>query len=165
MSQLYAESGVKRKDTAGTMGIRALLVLGVVVGIILMLMGGVIGIVGIVLAIVMVFIFPKLNIEYEYVFVDGQIDFDRIIGKAKRKTVLRLDMEQMEVIAPLGSHALDGYTYTQSIKKDFSSRDKNSKPFVIIASDQEKKYYITFEPNEKMITVMKSKSPRKVILL
>jgi hypothetical protein len=162
MNQLYAEAGVKRKDDMTSMGIRALLVIGIVVGILLMLLGGVFGIAGVVMVVILIYLFPKLNVEYEYVFVDGQLDFDRITGKAKRKTLLRVDMEQVEVVAPEGSHALDGFTYVQYEKKDFTSRDKASKPYVIIASVDEKKYRISFEPSEKMITMMKQKSPRKI---
>ncbi|MDF2943432.1 MAG: hypothetical protein K0S01_2290 [Herbinix sp.] len=162
MNQLYAEAGVKRKDNMTILGLRTLMIVGIVVGILLMLLGGVFGIGGVVIIVVLVFLFPKLNVEYEYVFVDGQLDFDRITGKAKRKTILRVDMEQMEIVAPEGSHALDGYTYVQYEKKDFSSGDKTSKPYIIIASVEDKKYRITFEPTEKMITMMRQKSPRKI---
>jgi hypothetical protein len=162
MNQLYAEAGVKRKESADTMALRALLVIGIIVGVFLMLIGSYVGIAGIILVVVMVFLFPKLNVEYEYVFVDGQFDFDRITGKAKRKTILRIDMEQIEIIAPEGSHALDSYNNPQFEKKDFSSRDKSVKPYVIIASDKEKKYRIVFEPSEKMLSMVKQKNPRKL---
>ncbi len=162
MNQLYAEAGTKRKDNGKILGLRALLILGVAIGVIFMLLGGVFGIVGVVLVVAMIYFFPKLNVEYEYVFVDGQIDFDRITGKAKRKTLLRIDMEQAEIVAPQGSHALDGFTYVQLINKDFSSGDKNVKPYIIIASVEDKKYRIAFEPSEKMLAMMKQKSPRKI---
>jgi hypothetical protein len=162
MNQLYAEAGVKRINDGKILGLRALLVMGVVVGVILMMFGGLFGIAGIVLVVGAVYLFPKLNVEYEYVFVDGQIDFDRITGKAKRKTQLRIDLEQVEIIAPMGSHALDGFTYTQLVNKDFSSGDKNRKPYIIVASVEDKKYRIAFEPSEKMLAMMKQKSPRKI---
>jgi hypothetical protein len=162
MNQLYAEAGVKRKNNTTSMALRTLMILGVIIGAMLMLLGGVFGIVGIVIIVLMVFLLPRLNVEYEYVFVDGQIDFDRITGKAKRKTVLRIDLEQVEIIAPDGSHALDGYTHIQYEKKDFSSGDKNSKAYIIIANKENKKYRIAFEPTEKMLAMIKQKSPRKL---
>jgi hypothetical protein len=162
MNQLYAEAGVKRKETTVSMALRALLVIGAVVGALLMLLGGLFGILGIVIIAIMIFLFPKLNIEYEYVFVDGQIDFDRISGKAKRKTMLRIDMEQVDIIAPEGSHALDSYNNVQVERRDFSSGDKNSKSYIIIANKEEKKYRIAFEPNEKMLSMIKQKNPRKL---
>lgn len=162
MNQLYAEAGVRKKETSVSMALRALLVVGAVVGALLMLLGGLFSILGIIIIALMVFLFPKLNIEYEYVFVDGQIDFDRITGKAKRKTILRIDMEQVDIIAPEGSHALDSYNHVQIERKDFSSGDKNSKPYVIIANKENKKYRIAFEPNEKMLSMIKQKNPRKL---
>jgi hypothetical protein len=162
MNQLYAEAGVKRKNNTTSMALRTLMILGIIIGAMLMLLGGVFGIAGIVIIVLMVFLLPRLNVDYEYVFVDGQIDFDRITGKAKRKTVLRIDLEQVEIIAPDGSHALDGYTNAQYEKKDFSSGDKNVKAYIIIANKENKKYRIAFEPSEKMLGMIKQKSPRKL---
>lgn len=162
MNQLYAEVGVKRKETTTSMLLRALMVLAIVVGVVLMLLGGLFGIAGVVLVVIMIFLFPRLSIEYEYVFVDGQIDFDRISGKAKRKTLLRIDLEQVEIIAPEGSHSLDSYNNVQCEKKDFSSGDKNIKPYIIIVNKDNKKIRIAFEPNEKLLSMIKQKSPRKL---
>ncbi len=162
MNQLYAEAGVKRKENAKSMALRALMITGAVIGVILMLVGGFVGIAGIVMIVAVVFLFPRLNVEYEYVFVDGQIDFDRIAGKARRKTLFRIDMDQVEIIAPESSHALDAYSHIQCEKKDFSSGDRNAKPYIIICSKDSKKYRIAFEPNEKMLTMIKQKSPRKL---
>ncbi len=164
MNQLYAEAGVKKKDNMQSIALRVLLIIGIVIGILLMLLGGVFGIAGVVIVVAMVFLFPKLNVEYEYVFVDGQIDFDKITAKSKRKTMLRIDMEQVEIIAPEGSHSLDGYTYVQYVKKDFSSGDKASKPYVAIASVEDKKYRISFEPNEK-IRANKIMHHKRIIIL
>ncbi len=164
MNQLYAEAGVKRKDTSKTMVLRSLLILGIVFGVFLLMFGSYLGIIGVILIAAMVFLFPKLNVEYEYVFVDGQIDFDRITAKSRRKTLLRIDLEQVEIMAPEGSHALDSYNHIQLEKKDFSSGDKTVKPYVIIANKEEKKYRISFEPSEKMLEMMKQKSPRKITL-
>lgn len=162
MNQLYAEAGVKKKETTTSIALRVLMVVGVIAGLLLMTFGGIFSIVGIGLAALIIFLFPRLNVDYEYIFVDGQFDFDRISGKSKRKTMLRIDMEQVEVIAPKGSHALDGYTYVQYEKMDFSSGDKNAKPYIIIANKDNKKLYISFEPSEKMLTMIKQKSPRKL---
>ncbi|MDF2539581.1 MAG: hypothetical protein K0S76_2602 [Herbinix sp.] len=162
MNQIYAEAGVKRKDTASTMGLRLLLILGIVAGFFISMLGSFFSIIGVAIIVVLGYLFPKLNVEYEYVFVDGQLDFDRISGKSKRKTLLRIDLEQVDIVAPANSHAMDSYANIQSEKKDFTSRNANSKPYVIIANVQNKKAFIYFEPSEKMITMMKQKSPRKV---
>lgn len=162
MNELYAEAVVKRKETAATLALRALMIIAVLVGVALIMFGGIVSFVGIALLLGVFFFYPRLNVEYEYVFVDGQLDFDRITGKAKRKTMLRIDFEQVEIMAPINSHALDSYKNVQLEKKDFSSLDKDSKPYVIIANSDGKKLKIIFEPNEKMLAMIKQKSPRKV---
>jgi hypothetical protein len=162
MNQSYAEAGVKRKENAFSMAQRVLMIVGIAVGVIIMTLGSFLTIIGVAIVVILVFLFPRLNVEYEYVFVDGQIDFDRITGKSRRKTMLRVDMEQTEIVAPEGSHALDGYTYVQMEKKDFSSGDRTIKPYIIIANVKNKQYRIAFEPSEKMLAMMKQKSPRKV---
>lgn len=162
MNQLYTEVGVKKKDTPMTWGLRSLMVVGIITGFLLMFLGGIFAVAGVVLAVVLIFLFPRLNVEYEYVFVDGQIDFDKITGKSKRKTILRVDMEQAEIVAPEGSHALDGYTHVQLERRDFTSGDKAVKPYIIVAKVEDKKYWVSFEPNEKMLTMMRQKSPRKI---
>lgn len=162
MNQLYAEAGVKRKDNAASMALRALIIFGIIIGFFLLFLGQVFSMVGIVLIVALIYLFPRLNVEYEYVFVDGQLDFDAIKGKAKRKTLLRIDFEQVEIMAPLDSHALDSYTYVKLVEKNFSSGNKDSKPYAIVANVEDKKLKIIFEPNEKMLSMIKQKSPRKL---
>lgn len=163
MNQMYAEAGVKRQDTVSTIALRILVFIGMIVGLLLALAGSYFSIIGVAVIVVLFYLYPRLNVEYEYVFVDGQLDFDRITGKAKRKTMLRIDMEQVDIIAPANSHSLDNYQNIQFENKDFSSRGKNSSPYIIIVNNNNKKLRIIFEPNEKMLTVMKQKSPRKVV--
>ena len=164
MNQQYAEAGVKRKDTAATTGLRLLMFLGILISFILIILGQLLSYIGIVI-IVLVFIFyPRLSVEYEYVFVDGQLDFDKISGKNKRKTMLRIDFDSVEIMAPYNSPALDSYNNMQLEKKDFSSLSKDSKPYAIIASDGSKKMKILFEPSEKMLTMIRQKNARKVVI-
>lgn len=162
MNQQYAEAGVKKKDNMLTMAIRVLMIIGILAGIFVITMGSYFILIGMAIAAALIFLMPRLNIEYEYVFVDGQIDFDRIVAKSKRKTLLQVDMEQIEIVAPAGSHALDSYANIQLETKNFSSGDQSVKPYIIIASLEDKKYRIIFEPSEKMLAVMKQKSPRKI---
>ena len=165
MNQLYAEAEVKKKEDMQSIIIKALLAAAVFVSLFVATLGSYFILISVAVIAGVFFLFPRLNVEYEYVFVDGQIDFDRIMGKAKRKTLLRIDMEQVEIVAQIGSHALDSYNNAQYVTKNFSSGDKSAKPFVIIASAEDKKYRILFEPSEKMITMMRQKSPRKISMI
>lgn len=163
MNQLYAEAGVKRKDTVATMGLRLLMFLAIFISLFLILLGQLFSYIGVIIIILVFFFYPKLSVEYEYVFVDGQLDFDKITGKAKRKTMLRIDFDQVEMMAPFDSPALDSYNNIQLEKKDFSSLSKDSKPYAIIASAGSNKMKILFEPSEKMLNMIKQKNSRKVV--
>ncbi len=163
MNQLYTEVGVKRKENSTTMMLRTFMIIGIVLGAFMLLLGSYFAIVGVIIVAALVFLMPRLKVEFEYVFVDGQIDFDRIVAGSKRKTALRIDMEQVEIVAQESSHALDSYKQQQFDKRDFTSGDKAKKAFVIIASKDDKRYYVRFEPTEEMLAMIRQKNPRKLV--
>lgn len=164
MNESYAEASVRRKQTMGNHLIRA----GMITLIVLLLLFGtaILGIFAMpvvsVVILICIFLFPRLNIEYEYVFCDGQLDFDKIMGGAKRKTILRIDFEKVEIMAPVNSHALDPYRSNPQVKvKDFTSLEPNRKVYGLIVRE-EGLIEILFEPNERMIETIKQKTPRKL---
>ena len=103
MNDQYLEEGIKCLDTGKNKGIRVGLIFFVVFSFILVLINPALIITPIVAIAITIFVFSRLTIEYEYIYADGQIDFDRISGNAKRKTMLRVDIENAEVIAPTNS--------------------------------------------------------------
>lgn len=163
MIELYAEAGVKRKDTIKTMIIRFLMVFGAIASFLLTMSSTYLIFISIAIIIAVVFFYPRLTIEYEYVFCDGQLDFDKIMGNSKRKNVLKVDLEQIQIMAPEGSHELDGFNKPDVKKKDFSSLKPGNKAYIIAVRLDGDSLLIKFEPSEKMIGCMKQKSPRKVI--
>ena len=129
MEGSYAESRAKKKVTTKDTLIKFGLIAGMIVffGLGLLTRSMLQMVVGIVFMIAGYFILPRLETEYEYVFCDGQVDFDKISGGAKRKTMMRVDFEKLVVIAPKNSHALDGYRHNGVAVKDFTSMDANAK--------------------------------------
>ena len=160
---LYAEAGVTRRHSRDTKIKKALFIVGIfvclfvlpIISIYFLLFSSVV-------AFITAYYYPRMNVDYEYIFVDGQIDFDKITGQRGRKTLIRIDLDQVEVAAPADSHALDAYKGKRIKEKDFTSGNKNKKPFVIIGYAKEEMVRILFEPSEKMVDYMKMKSPRKV---
>ena len=96
-------------------------------------------------------------VEYEYIYVDKELQIDRISGKIKRKRMETLDLQQMEVLAPIGSHELD--RYKERKQKDYSSLGKEKKnKYVLVHNEQQ----IIFEPTEEMIKTIRTIAPRRV---
>lgn len=117
------------------------------------------------LAVALLWLFmARFNVDYEYIFCDGQFDFDKITGGEKRKTVLRIDLDTVDVMAPIDAHELDSYRNQAGFtKKDFTSHCAGTQKYVICASKNNEKLWIEFEPSDKMVDLAKQKSPRKVI--
>lgn len=105
---------------------------------------------------------PRLSIVYEYVFCDGQIDFDKIMAGEKRKHLYRTDLDKAVIVAPANSHELDGYRNQNMAKKDFTSLEENRKVYALVENAGELHTMIFFEPNEKLLAMIKQKAPRKL---
>lgn len=162
MNESYAETAVKRKNTAGTYALKFLLIFLCICTFLLSAGSSILLFVSVLLIVGCIYLFPRFNVEYEYVFCDGQLDFDKIMGNSKRKTALRIELENVAIMAPEGSHSLDGYTHVKFKVKDFTSMGKDIKPYVIVLHEGEMVTKILFEPDENMIQKIKNKSPRKV---
>lgn len=164
MNESYAETSVKKRQSPLNLLIKVLMIAVCA----LMLFFGVafLGLYAVIitgiLVLVCVLVFPYLSVEYEYVFCDGQLDFDKIFSGNKRKTALRIDFENVEIMAPAGSHALDSYNHQQLKLIDYTSRERDIHPYAIVLRQGEQLTKILFEPNEKMVAAIKQKAPRKI---
>ena len=170
LESCYGECLVHRKTPLSTSIIKFLIIAMMIVsglatmiffmmaeGILTMILA-VFVVVGIMLVI---YVFPRFNIDWEYIFVDGQLDFDQILGGNARKHKDRIDFEKTEVVAPTGSYHLDNYKNVDIKTLDYSSLEGDN-TYTVICRKDEQMVRILFSPDEKFVTLMKQKSPRKV---
>ena len=69
-----------------------------------------------------VFLSPRLDVEYEYSYVSGELDIAKIFSRQSRKQIASYNMKEMELLAPLSSSHMDGFRGNPNIKKaDYSS--------------------------------------------
>lgn len=88
MEESYIEWLVKRKDPIYALPVKIIMVLVCAFSVLLALQT-VIGVVIMTAAgIGTYFIFLNLSVEYEYLFAEGGLRIDRILGKARRKRPL-----------------------------------------------------------------------------
>lgn len=117
----------------------------------------------VVIILIGIFVSPSFNVDFEYVYVDGQIDFDRITSGEKRKTMLRIDLDNIELMAPMSSHRLDQFRNMQGIAKhDFTSQKSPEAVYGLAFNEGDKRNLVLFEPSDEMISLASRKSPRKV---
>lgn len=111
------------------------------------------------------FLLPNFSVEWEYQYLNGELDIDKILQKTKRKRVESFQIQDAEIIAPVSSHQLDYYNNNPNLKvKDYSSMnpENEKKRFAMIIGTDKGLVKVLFEPSEKMLKDMKTKAPRKV---
>ena len=118
MSDLYTEVLVKKQQTGKDKVIKGVLIFFTVLfaaaGI---MMNPLILLLALVLGIVDYIFIPKLSVEFEYLYVNGELDIDRIYSQSRRKRAASYELSNMEILAPYQSHQLDSYKKNQSIKR------------------------------------------------
>ena len=161
MSDFYTEQLVKKQSGAKEMAIRAGLIVLTVIAVFIVLMFP-LGIILPILAVVLdVFMFRRLNVEYEYMFVNGDLDVDKIMGRAKRKRMFSMNVSEMELLAPSDAPELRQYQNAKTL--DFSSGTGQAKLYTLVVADHGELKKVVFEPNETIIEGFFVLAPRKVI--
>ncbi|MCD8012967.1 MAG: DUF6106 family protein [Lachnospiraceae bacterium] len=165
MSDMYREILVKPDMPAGKKFLKGFFPvmtgLCVVVGVILwpFLIGA------LVFLLVTIFVGPRLDVEYEYLYVNGELDIDAIYSKQKRKRVASYDMEHLEVLAPSKSHALDSYLSRQGAKyEDYTSGHAPECSYILVFNEEKGQKLIAVELDDAIIADIRRIAPRKVNL-
>lgn len=109
------------------------------------------------------FLVPRLSVEYEYSYVNGDLDIAAVFSKKSRKHLATLQLTNAECIAPLGSHELDSYGDTYKVV-NYSSGNPNAgeKTYVMIKPDTREK--ILLHLDQTMLEDLKYRMPRKVTI-
>ena len=167
MSDLYSELLVKKEKTmkdnlikVGAIGLTALLVLaGLFIHPLALLPAIILGVVS------YLFIIPKTDLEYEYLFLNGEMDIDMIMAKSKRKKAGSFRLSETDIVAPMDSHRLDYYKNNQKLKVlDFSSGNEKNKRYGVVTRNEKESCMIIIEPDENMAKAIKNSAPSKVFL-
>ena len=166
MSDLYTEVMVAKKPTVKDQLIKFVLILFTVLfalaGLVLM---PILLVAAVILGVVDYVFIPRLSVEFEYLYVNGELDVGRIFSKSRRKRAASYDLSSMEIMAPWNSHRLDSYKNNRGLKKvDYSSgiEGEGHKPYGFVISNKNQLELVIFEPNEVMLKDIRSKMPRKV---
>lgn len=117
----------------------------------------------VILGIVVYFFIPRLDLEFEYLYLDKEITIDKIFSKENRKRAMVVDLNKMEFMALYTSHELDSYKSRKVPIKDFSSGEADAKPYAIVYHDASGDELILIEPNDEMLKLIRQVFPRKVM--
>lgn len=161
MSDFYTEQLIKKQTDMKDVVIKAVLVAVAIVSVLtvfIMPMGLIVPI--IVIALVW-FLITRLNVEYEYLYVNGDLDIDKIMNKSKRKRVFSANVDVMELLAPINSPRLDQFQNAKVI--NLSSGSADARLYALIVSHDGHQAKLIFEPNDTIIEGLFMLAPRKVV--
>lgn len=168
MSDLYTELLVKKEKTSKDSMIK----IGTIAAVVFLALAGLFIfplflIAAIILGVVAYyFILPKTDLEYEYLFVNGEMDIDVIMSQTKRKKAKSFSLSEAELVAPLKSAKMDYYNGNTKMKVyDFSSGNPSHNRFAVITRDKGEACKIIIEPDENLAQLMKNCAPSKVFLI
>ena len=99
------------------------------------------------------FIFPRLNVEYEYIILNHDLQIDVIYNKARRRHMQSFDIQSAEIIAPKGSPRLNSYRPDKVY--DYTSGNPSAKAYAVMLPMNQKNVCIYIEPDGKMVDHMK----------
>lgn len=106
--------------------------------------------------------FHKMGkIEYEYIYCDDVIDIVKIKAKQKRKNMVRIETDNIEMFAPLDSTAMKKYDALP--KRDFASAKKINPVYALVTVINGKKVKVLLEPSEKMLEGLKIKLGTRIV--
>lgn len=107
------------------------------------------------------YLFTSQNVEYEYIFVNGEMDIDKIIARRKRKRLVTVKARSFESfgIYKAGEHA--NVQYANRIYACGDLRDPGNF-YAVMNHPKLGRTLLVFSPNDRILNALKTYIPRQV---
>ncbi|MCL2240556.1 MAG: DUF6106 family protein [Defluviitaleaceae bacterium] len=153
MGDVFKEQIIKRKPTAKDAIFRFLLITAAALIFILALffVQGFGPIIGFAAGFGAWFAMSYLNVEYEYIFTNGDLDIDIIYNRARRKRLFSGHVNNFEVMCHVEDKVHIGELSGAQETRDFSSGEVNENTYAFLTTHNSKRIKVIIEPNEKML--------------
>ena len=102
-----------------------------------------------------------LGFEYEYLYCDDVLIVAKIINKSKRKNLVKIEMENVELVAPIT--ASEARNFESLPKKDFASARRENPIYILVTVVKGKKVRILLEPSEKLLYCFRMKLGTRMV--
>lgn len=104
----------------------------------------------------------KQNYEYEYIFVNGQLDVD-VVKTSRRKRLVSYQMEQLICMVPVASPRMEGYKgNTKKHHVAFTGSTKQPVYALMFKSD-EGYIRVDIEPEDELMKAFRMTVPHKIL--
>lgn len=167
ISEVYKEVLIKRRNNPVEQLIKYLLIAITAFMLFLGFLGVplLFGLSGLVI-LLCYFLFPRFAVEYEYHYLTGSIDVDKIMGKQKRKHLASYNLEKLVLLAPEGAKELERFAREHhSSWIDYTSRYPGRNVWILAVKDEYGQAMVKLELTEEIVEdIYKRTAPGKVIL-
>ena len=104
----------------------------------------------------------KQSFEYEYVFVNGQLDVD-VVKTNRRKRLAEYQMEQLVCMVPVDSPRIEGYK--NNCKKHIKAFTGSTKQpvYALLFKGDDGYVRVDVEPEEELMKAFKLTAPHKIL--
>ncbi len=126
---------------------------------------GILAFVFLVVSAIIIFILVRFgSLEYEYLYLMGELTVDKIYRKSSRRNAAVVSMQDVETILPTEDSDAERMRGSGSQVEylDYSSGRKDQPTYTIKYVSGGKTHFMRFEPNEKMLKQMRHSHPGKV---
>ena len=162
MSDSYTEQLVKQSASSEIMFKKIGLIIAIIICALIAVFVPVLVIIPALGIVGLIYLWKRWScVEYEYLYFNGELDIDRIMGREARKRLISISAKDMEVLAPTGSGELQIY---QNLKVYDCSSKTGNKTYEIVAKLKDQNVRVIFEPNDTILQGMRFYAPRKVFL-
>lgn len=169
MGDVFFEQIIKKRPTIKERFIKA----GILIGAILIFLlvfrfalipnSGIASIVFLIAVGVLVFawyLITGLNLEYEYIYTNGEIDIDKISAKRKRKRLLTVRIDSFEEFEKYDNQKFKGKTFDMTFHACTHLLDDNVY-YAIFNGKQGQKCLLTISPSQKLLEEINKQMKRK----
>lgn len=159
MNDIFHEQLVKRKTTSKSVATKVITLVICLLVIFITLYSEVLFffIVPILLVeiAVIIFIFRRQNVEFEYIVTNSELDIDKITAMTKRKHLYTIELKSVTSIAKYSE--ISQFSQFKSVSKtiDVSSGEMSDNTYAMITTIAKKPAMVIFEPNEDIFKALK----------
>ena len=114
-----------------------------------------------VIIILEFFAFVYTRKEFEYSFINGDVDIDKIQGKRKRSTVFSGSCRDITAMAPCGDRSEIAGSFTRTLDASEGGRAENRWYFVCERQDGTSEL-VYLSPNERLLSAFKGALGRRM---
>ena len=111
------------------------------------------------------FLMSYLNVEYEYVYTNGELDIDIIYNRARRKRLFSIVVKDFEIMAHVDDKTNMGAFGGAQETIHCHSGETGPNTYAFLATIKGKRTKVVFEPNDKMLKAISSTLPRRKLHL